>query len=179
MSLEPRPSTLPTALYSSPCSSTLECNPDIAYRCALPRAGWGGGGCCRDRFVLPLVDGQVSRCHLSSLVVLSCEYRIAVQGGSAYGEVGDTRLDEWHLTRGDLLVVPSTCRHHGMPPPQMGCHAKVSFLLHGHRTSNLPHSQECNPSRPCAGAGSKRIHADSRSTLCANPAPSVVAEEGC
>ena len=79
---------------------------------------------CRDPSVLPPVDGQVSHCHLSTFLVLSSEYRIAVQAGSAYGEASDTRFDELHLTQGALLVVTSTSRHHGMPPTPMGCHGK-------------------------------------------------------
>ena len=80
---------------------------------------------CRDPSVLPLVDGQVSGCHLSTFLVLSSEYQIVVQLGSAYIEVSDTRFNELHLTQGYMLVVTSTCRHHGTPPPQIGCHAKV------------------------------------------------------
>ena len=70
-----------------------------------------------DPSVLPPIDGQVFRCHLSTFLVLSSEYRIAVQAGSAYREVSETRFDELHLTQGDLLVAASTCPHHGMPPP--------------------------------------------------------------
>ena len=49
--------------------------------------------------------------------------------GSAYSEVSDARFVELHLTHGDLLVVTSTCRHHGMctPPKKIGCHAKCDF----------------------------------------------------
>ena len=71
----------------------------------------------KDPSVLPPADGQVSRCHLSTFLVLSSEYRIAVQAGSAYGEVSETHFDDLHLTQGDLLVAASTCRHHGIPPP--------------------------------------------------------------
>ena len=80
----------------------------------------------RDPSVLPPSDGQVSQCHLSTFLVWSPEYGIAVQAGFAGGEVSDTRFDELPLTQGDLLVVTSTYRHHAMPPPPppMGCHAK-------------------------------------------------------
>ena len=77
----------------------------------------------RDPCVLPPVDGQVSRCHLSTLLVLSSEYWIAVQAGSVYGEVSETRFDESHLTEIRWWRHP----HATMacpPPPQMGCHDK-------------------------------------------------------
>ena len=76
---------------------------------------------CRDPSVVPPADGQVSRCHLSTPFVLSSEYRIAVQASFAYSEASDTRFDELHLTQGDLLVVMSTSRHQGTPPPPKGC----------------------------------------------------------
>ena len=74
----------------------------------------------RDLSVLPLADGQVSCCYLATFLVLSSEYRIAVQVGSAYGETTETRFDELHLTQRDLLVGASTCRQHGTPPPPNG-----------------------------------------------------------
>ena len=75
---------------------------------------------CRESRMLSPIDGQVSRCHLSPFFVMSPENRIVVQAGSTYGEVKDTRFDELHFTQGDLVVVTSTYRHHGMPPPPNG-----------------------------------------------------------
>ena len=71
---------------------------------------------CPDPFVLPRVDGRVDRCQLSTHLCCHPNTGLKSNGSSVYGEVGDTRFDELHVTHGDLLVVRSTCRHHGMPP---------------------------------------------------------------
>ena len=47
---------------------------------------------CRGHCVLPLVDGQVSRSHLSTFLVLSSEYRMEVQASSVFSKVRDTHL---------------------------------------------------------------------------------------
>ena len=70
-----------------------------------------------DPSVLPLVAWQVSHCHLSTFLVLSSEYRIAVQAGSANVWVSETRFDELHVPQADILMAASAYRHHDMPPP--------------------------------------------------------------
>ena len=52
----------------------------------------------RDLPVPPPANGKVSSCHLCTFLVLSSEYRIALQAGSAYIAVTATRIDESHLT---------------------------------------------------------------------------------
>ena len=101
----------------------------------------------RDSSTLPLADGQVSRWHLSCFLLLSSEYRIVVQAGSAYGEVSETRFDELHLTQGDVLVAASTCRHHWMAPtPQWDATPGGNFYPTNARQASPAHRQECNAS---------------------------------
>ena len=100
---------------------------------------------CRDPFVLPPSDGQVSRCHHSTFLVLSPEYRIKLRSGSAYANVRDTRFDVLLLSHGDLCVVMTTSRHHGMPPPHGLPHQGVMFTRrtmdkqHRHIVKNATH----------------------------------------
>ena len=69
--------------------------------------------------VLPPPD--VSRCHLSSFLCPSKDYRLAVWSGTALGEAGEARWETIQLQRGDMLLMVATSRHHGMraPPPRL------------------------------------------------------------
>ena len=45
------------------------------------------------------------------------QYRINVQAGTALGEATEERWDQVLLQRGEILVLVSTARHHGLPSP--------------------------------------------------------------
>ena len=65
--------------------------------------------------VLPPHNREVSGCHLSSFLCFSEDYQVAVQAGTALGEVGEVRWDTAELHRGDMLLMEATSRHHGLP----------------------------------------------------------------
>ena len=56
--------------------------------------------------------------HLRTFLCLSKVYWGHVQVGAFIGELGRTRLDTIELWRGDMLLIMSTCRHHGMSAPE-------------------------------------------------------------
>ena len=67
--------------------------------------------------MLPLRDRNPSSCHISTFVALPPQYRINVQAGTALGEATEERWDEVLLQQGEVLVLVSTARHHGLPCP--------------------------------------------------------------
>ena len=67
--------------------------------------------------LLPPRDRNPSSCHISTFVALSPRYRINVQAGTALGEATEERWDEVLLQQGEVLVLVSTARHHGLPSP--------------------------------------------------------------
>ena len=67
--------------------------------------------------MLPPLDRHPSSCHISTFVALSPKYRINVQVGTALGEATEERWDEVLLQQGEVLVMVSTARHHGLPSP--------------------------------------------------------------
>ena len=67
--------------------------------------------------MLPAPDRNPSSCHISTFVALSPQYRINVRAGTALGEATEERWDEVLLQQGEVLVLVSTARHHGLPPP--------------------------------------------------------------
>ena len=67
--------------------------------------------------ILPPSDRSKADCHLSTFVALSPQYRLSIQAGTALGEAQVERWDEVLLNQGDVLIMVSTARHHGLPPP--------------------------------------------------------------
>ena len=67
--------------------------------------------------MLPPPDRYPSSCHISTCVALSPQYCINVQAGTALGEATEERWDEVFLQQGEVLVLVSTARHHGLPSP--------------------------------------------------------------
>ena len=65
----------------------------------------------------PACDRNPSRCHISTFVALSPQYFINVQAGTPLGEAKEEMWDEVLLQQGEVLVLVSTARHHGLPPP--------------------------------------------------------------
>ena len=65
----------------------------------------------------PPLDRHPSSCHISTFVALFPQYRINVQAGTALGEATEERWDEVLLQQGEVLVMVSTARHHGLPSP--------------------------------------------------------------
>ena len=66
---------------------------------------------------------DISGCHLSSFLCLSEDYQVAVQAGTALGEVGEASWDTIELQRGDMLLMVATIATMGCPPsptPRMG-----------------------------------------------------------
>ena len=67
--------------------------------------------------MLPPLDRHPSGCHISTFVAVSPKYSINVQAGTALGEATEERWDEVLLQQGEVLVMVSTPRHHGLPSP--------------------------------------------------------------
>ena len=67
--------------------------------------------------VLPASDRSKLECHLSTFVALSPQYRLGIQAGTALGEARVERWDEVLLNQGEVLIMVSTTRHHGLPTP--------------------------------------------------------------
>ena len=65
----------------------------------------------------PPPQGHPSSCHISTFVALSRQYRLNMQAGTALGEATEERWDEVLLEQGEVLVMVSTARHHGLPSP--------------------------------------------------------------
>ena len=64
----------------------------------------------------PPPDRHPSSCHISTFVALSPQYRLNIQAGTAL-EATEERWDEVLLEQGEVLVMVSTARHHGLPSP--------------------------------------------------------------
>ena len=67
--------------------------------------------------MLPPPDRHPSNCHISTFVALSPQYRLNIQAGKAPGEATEERWDKVLLEQGEVLVMVSTARHHGLPSP--------------------------------------------------------------
>ena len=67
--------------------------------------------------MLPACARNPSSCHISTFVALSPQYRINVQAGTALGEATEERWDEVLLQQGEVLVLASPARYHGLPSP--------------------------------------------------------------
>ena len=67
--------------------------------------------------MLPPPDRHPTSCHISTFVALSPVYRLNVQLGTALEEATEERWDEVLLEQGEVLVLVSTARHHGLPSP--------------------------------------------------------------
>ena len=67
--------------------------------------------------MLPPPDRHPSNCRISTFVTLSPQYRLNIQGGTALGEATEERWDEVLLEQGEVLLMVSTARHHGLPSP--------------------------------------------------------------
>ena len=87
--------------------------------------------------MLPLLDRHPSSCHISTFVALSPQYRLNIQAGTALGEATEERWDEVLLQQGEVLVMVSTARHHGLPSPPG---QKMQGALFTQWTPNRRHS---------------------------------------
>ena len=67
--------------------------------------------------MLPPPDRHPSSCHISTFVALSPQYRLNIQAGTALGEATEERWEEVLLEQGEVLILVSTARHHGLPSP--------------------------------------------------------------
>ena len=67
--------------------------------------------------MLPPLDRHPSSCDISTFVALSPQYSLNIQAGTALGEATEERWDEVLLEQGEVLVMVSTARHHGLPSP--------------------------------------------------------------
>ena len=65
--------------------------------------------------IVPPPDRYTSSCHISTFVAPSPQHRINVQAGTALGEATQERWDQILLQQGEVLVLVSTARHHGLP----------------------------------------------------------------
>ena len=66
---------------------------------------------------LPLSDRSKSDCHLYTSVALFPQCRMSVPGRTAFGEAQVEMFHEVVLKQGEVLIMVSTARHHGPPPP--------------------------------------------------------------
>ena len=79
--------------------------------------------------VLPASDRSKSDSRLSTFVALSPQYRLAIQPGTA---LGDGEVESWNevlLNQGEVLVMVTTARHHGLPPPAPQYMQRALFTL--------------------------------------------------
>ena len=87
--------------------------------------------------MLPPPDRHPSNCHISTFVALSPQYRLNIQAGTALGKATEERWDEVLLEQGEVLVMVSTARHHGLPSPPG---QKMQGALFTQWTPDGPHS---------------------------------------
>ena len=85
----------------------------------------------------PPPDRHPSSCHISTFVALSPQYRLNIQAGTALVEATEERWDEVLLEQGEVLVMVSTARHHGLPSPPG---QKMQAALFTQRTPDRRHS---------------------------------------
>ena len=90
--------------------------------------------------MLPTSDRSKADCHLSTFVALSPQYRLSIPAGTAFGENQVERCDEVLLNQGEVVIMVSTARHHGLliPPTPWAKTCKGPCCRSGPPTKSMP-----------------------------------------